>query len=102
MERYKDFNPERCNEENDKEDEQRMPPVLASEIIADGLSYKGRNGQEYQLTIMKEGTFRVSYPETSFTLKDGAYEEGDLMVKMGGEPSFYSWLKGYAEQVQAE
>jgi hypothetical protein len=92
MERYKDFNPDRCNE-NDKEDEQRMPPVLATEILADGLLYKGRNGQEYQLMILKGGTFRISYPETSFTLKNGAYDEGDLVVKMGGEPSFYSWLK---------
>jgi len=101
MGRYEDFHPDKGDDDNNKE-ELRAPPVLKEEIVADGLSYKGRNGQEYLLTIMKEGTFRVSYPETSFTLKDGAYEEGDLMVKMGGEPSFYSWLKGYAEQVQAE
>jgi len=93
MDRFENFNAHKCNEENNKEDEQRMPPVLATEIIIDGLSYKGRNGQEYLLTIMKEGTFRIFYPATSFTLKDGDYDEGDLVVKMGGEPSFYSWLK---------
>ena len=78
MGRYEDFHPDKGDDDNNKE-ELRAPPVLKEEIVADGLSYKGRNGQEYLLTIMKEGTFRVSYPETSFTLKDGAYEEGDLM-----------------------
>jgi len=92
MDRYKDFNPDKGDDENNIE-ELIVPPVLKEEIIADGLSFKGRNGQEYQLMILKGGTFRISYPETSFTLKDGAYEEGDLVVKMGGEPSFYSWLK---------
>lgn len=92
MGRYEDFHPDKGDDDNNKE-ELRAPPVLKEEIVADGLSYKGRNGQEYLLTIMKEGTFRVSYPETSFTLKDGAYDEGDLVVKMGGEPSFYSWVK---------
>jgi len=45
MDRYKDFNPHKVNEENDKEEEQRMPPVLASEIVVDGLSFIGRNKQ---------------------------------------------------------
>jgi len=90
MDRYKDFNPDKGS---NKEDGQRIPPVLADEIVADGLSFIGRNKQEYKLTIMKGGRFRISYPETSFMLKVGAYDENDLVVKMGGEPSFYSWLK---------
>ena len=93
MDRYKDFNPHEANEDNNKEDEQRVPPVLKNEIVAHGLSYKGRTGQEYKLTIMTGGTFHISYPETSFMLKDGAYDEYDLVVKMGTEPTFYSWLK---------
>jgi hypothetical protein len=93
MDRYENFNSDSLSKKNNKEKKLIAPPVLASEIVADGLSFIGRNRQEYQLTIMKGGTFRVRYPESSFTLKDGAYEGGDLVVKMGAEPSFYSWLK---------
>jgi hypothetical protein len=93
MERFKDFSPHKVNEENNKEEEPHMPPVLKNEIVAHGLSFKGRNGQEYKLTIMTGGTFHISYPETSFMFKDGAYNENDLVVKMGMEPTFYSWLK---------
>ena len=93
MDRFRDFSPHKVNEENNKEEEQRVPPVLKEKIIATGLSFKGRNGQEYKLTIMSGGTFHISYPETSFMLNDGAYDENDLVVKMGTEPTFYSWLK---------
>ena len=61
MDRYKDFNPDKGDDENNIE-ELIVPPVLKEEIIADGLSFKGRNGQEYQLMILKGGTFRISYP----------------------------------------
>ena len=94
MNRYKNFNPDQNDGYKNKEKMKDVPPVLKEEILVDGLSFMGRNEQIYEMTIMADRrTFRIKYPDTYFLLKDGNFDEADLVVKMGGEPEFFKWVK---------